>query len=360
MTRAGAPSSSTAESWGSSASLAEIADQLAQAKKIAVLTHSKPDGDAIGSSLALARALMHRGTRVGAPVVATPLYLGQWPSRFDPIISPTRIVHEHHACWNDPGLVDADAVVVVDTGSWNQVADARGYIDPRKGMTVVIDHHSHGDPDMSAVRHVDPTAAAAAELIAQVAMRLLGIDSPRKLPRDIAEPLYLGIATDTGWFRYPNTTSRTLRLAADLIDAGVDADRLFQMSEQGDSPARLRLMERALSSLRLLDKDRAAIMCLSKQDFTETGASDDEYGGIIDLPKAVGSIRVIVLLTELEPNLTKASFRSKASLNGNDEVDVNLVAQRFNGGGHKHAAGAKIHMPLAEAAEAVARALTSA
>ena len=361
----GAPSP-TPEPWGSSATLAEIADRLARAKRIAVLTHSKPDGDAIGSSLALARALIHTGKSVrqggdgGGVVVATPLYLGPWPSRFDPLIPPTRIVQEHHACWSEPGLIDADAVAIVDTGSWNQVADARPYIEAHRDVTVVIDHHPHGDGDIAPVRHVDPSAAAAAELIAVVAMRLLGIDSARKLPRDVAEPLYLGIATDTGWFKYPSTTSRTLRLAADLMDAGVDADRLFQMSEQGDTPARLRLIQKALSSLKLIDHDRAAIMCLSKADFAEAGASDDEYGGIIDLPKAVGTVRAIVLLTELEPGLTKASFRSKASLTGNDEVDVNLLAQRFNGGGHKHAAGAKIRMPIGEAADAIARALTGA
>ncbi len=335
------------DDWSSNATLVEIADRLVGAKRVVVLTHAKPDGDAVGSSLALARALLLRG------IEAIPVYLGPWPSRFDPLIAPTRVIHERHNWSADPAVTEADTVVIVDTGSWSQVADARAFIEPRRDSTIVIDHHSHGDPEIAAVRHVDSAAAAAAELIAVVAMRLAGVDSPKKLAREIAEPLYLGMSTDTGWFKYPNTTSRTLRLAADLMDAGVDADRLYQISEQGDTLARLRLMERALASLTLFDEDRAAIMSLSRTDFAATGATDDEYGGFIDLPKAIASVRVMALLTEVEPGLTKVSFRSKAALNGSEEVDVNLVAQQFGGGGHKHAAGAKIKMPLAQAVRAV-------
>jgi phosphoesterase RecJ-like protein len=342
-----------ADTWSSNATLAEIADRLAGAKRIAILTHAKPDGDAVGSSIALTRALAHRG------IPATPVFLGPWAARFDPLIPPTRVIHEHHNCFADPALTSADTVVIVDTGSWNQVADARAYIEPRHASAIVIDHHSHGDPAIAAMRHIDPTAAAAVELICAVAKRLLGIDSPAKLPKDVAEPLYLGLATDTGWFKYPNTTSHTLRLAADLMDAGVDADRIFQISEQGDTVSRLYLIERALASLQILDGGRGAIMCLTKSDFDATGASEDEYGGIIDLPKAIGSVRVIALLTEVEPALTKVSFRSKAAFNGSEEVDVNILAQRFGGGGHKHAAGAKIRLPLAEAADAVAAAIAA-
>lgn len=341
------------DTWTSNATLEQIGDRLVRCEKVAVLTHAKPDGDAVGSVLGIARSLLHRG------IAATPVFLGPWAARFDPLLPPTRVIHENSGCFEDPALVDADAVVIVDTGSWNQVADARAYIEPRREIAIVIDHHQHGDPEMAATRHVDASAAAAAELVHVVAKRILGVRSAAGLPKDVSEALYLGIATDTGWFKYPNTTSRTLRLAADLMDAGVDADRLFQISEQGDTPARLRLIERALASLRLIDGDRGAIMCLSRADFADSGATDDESGGIIDLPKAIGTVKVIALLTELEPALTKVSFRSKAAINGADEVDVNKMAQRFGGGGHKHAAGAKIRKPLAEAADDIAAAMTA-
>ena len=340
--------------WVSNATLPEIVERLASAKRIAILTHAKPDGDAVGSAVGLARVLAHKSIK------ATPVFLGPWLSRFDPLIPPTRIVHEHHKCFADPEIVGADTVVIVDTGSWSQVAGARAFIEPRRDSTIVIDHHSHGDPEIAAMRHIDPTAAAAAELIAVVGMGLLDLPSASRLPKDVAEALYLGIATDTGWFKYPNTTSRTMRLAADLMDAGVDADRLFQISEQGDSPARLRLIEKALASLRFIDGDRGAVMSLSREDFDAAGAAEDEYGGIIDLPKSIGSVRVIALVTELEPGLVKVSFRSKASIAGSEEIDVNVIAQQFGGGGHKHAAGAKIRQPLDQAVEAVARAISAA
>ena len=337
--------------WSSNTTLAEIAVRLRGVARVVVLTHSKPDGDAVGSTLALARSLRRLG------IEALPVYLAPWPSKFDTIVGDTPIMHERHKWWDEPEIKSADLALVMDTGSWNQVADAKHFLQGRLTETIIIDHHGHGDIDDQTMRYIDVAAAAAAEPAAALCVMLLGVASPRELPAEIAEPLYLGIASDTGWFRYANTTSHTLRLAADLIDAGVNADRIFQVTEQSDSPARLRLMKRAISGLQLLDNDRVAIMALRRKDFDDTGATDDEAGGLVDLPKSIGTVRVIVLATEMEPGLTKFSFRSKA---GAGEVDVNLLAQRFGGGGHKLAAGAKIKAPLDEAVARVAAALTGA
>lgn len=334
--------------WAGNATLAEIAERLRGASRVVVLTHSKPDGDAVGSTLALARTLDRLGVR------ALPVYLAPWPPKFDTIVGDTPVLHERRRWWEENDVADADLALVVDTGSWNQVADARHFLQDRLADTIIIDHHGHGDIDDETTRYIDVRAAAAAEPVADLCAMLLSVPSPRDLPADVAEPLYLGIATDTGWFRFANTTSRTLRLAADLIDAGVDADRIYQVTEQSDSPARLRLMKRAIAGLQLLDDDRVAIMALRQTDFDETGASDDEASGLVDLPKSIGTVRVIVLATEVEPALTKFSFRSKA---GDGEVDVNLLAQRFGGGGHKYAAGAKIKAPLDEAVRQVTAAL---
>ena len=336
-----------ARGWSSNASIEEVTARLRTARRVVILTHSKPDGDAVGSTLALARSLRR------LDVTATPAYLAPWPAKFDSIVADTPVVHEHHAMWQDPALKDPDLIAVLDTGSWNQVADARTFIKPLLDRTIIIDHHGHGDITDGTMRHIRVEYAAAAEPVARVCSMLLGCKL-RALPADVAGPLYLGVASDTGWFRYANTTAQTFRIAAALIDAGADADRIFQITEQSDPAERILLMQRALASLQLLDHNRIAVMVLRRKDFQETGTSDDEASGLIDLPRSVGTVRATVLATEMEPELTKISFRSKA---GESEIDVNKVAQRFDGGGHKHAAGAKIRAPIDEAIRRVVEAL---
>lgn len=340
--------------YSSNATLAQIAQRLAAASRIAIFTHSKPDGDAVGSTLALARTLAMLGKS------ASPVYLPPWSARFDALIGATPVIHERHGIWTDAALTSADACAVLDTGSWSQLADAKAFLSPRRESTVLVDHHAHGDGDVAALRHIDTRAASACELVAELCRLLLAAASFRELPGEIAAPLYLGVATDTGWFRYSNTRPATLRLAADLIDAGVDHNRLYRTIEQSDSPRRLLLTQRALASLEYLASDRAALMSITKRDIEECNATQDELGGLTDLPQAVGSVRVVAVLTEVEPRLTKASFRSKAPDPGQPLIDVNKIAQTFGGGGHIQAAGAKLQLPLAQAREQVRAALTGA
>ncbi len=337
--------------YTTNATLAEIAERLKAARRVVLLTHSKPDGDAVGSTLAVARALCRLG------IEATPVYLPPWPPRMDSVVGSTRVLHEHKGLWDQPWLREVDTVAVLDTGSWNQIADARSWIEPRAKDTVLVDHHSHGDGEIAALRHIEPTSASACELAAELCRLLLGARSFRDLPADVAEPLYLGVATDTGWFRYSNMKPATLRLAADLIDAGVDHNRLYRRIEQADTAHRLELVRRALENLELLDGGRAALITITKADVSACHATQDEVGGLTDLPQTVGSVRVVGVVTELEDRLTKISFRSKAADDGQREIDVNALAKQFNGGGHLHAAGAKVKLPLAEAKGLVARAL---
>lgn len=340
--------------YASNATLEQIAQRLTKASRTAILTHAKPDGDAVGGTLALARTLHRRGAQ------AWPVYLPPWPARMDPVVGATPVIHEKHGVWHHAPLDTVDTVAIIDTGSWNQVADARAWLEPRRDLAVLIDHHAHGDADIAATRHVDPTSASASELVAQVCRHLLDLRSPAQFPLEIAEPLYLGLATDTGWFRYSNMTARTLRLAADLIDAGVDHNRLYRRIEQSDSPMRLRFIQRALAGLELLDHARVAIIAVSKADIDACQATQDEIGGLTDLPQSVGTVQVVAVLTELEAQLTKISLRSKAADPGQPFVDVNLIAQTLGGGGHAHAAGAKLHLALPQARQRVIDAIAAA
>lgn len=337
--------------YASNATLAEIAQRLLAAPRVAVLTHAKPDGDALGSSLALTRALLKKG------VQACPVYLGPWSPRFNPLIGATPVIHERAGCWEEEPLAHTPMAAVVDTGSWAQLGEARRWLEPRSPASVLIDHHSHGDAGVAGTRCIDPRSASACEMVAELCRLLLGLRSCAEFPTDIAQPLYLGAATDTGWFRYSNTRPATFRLAADLLDAGVDHAALYRLVEQNESPRRLMLVRRSLESLEMLEGGRVALMTLSLGDITQMGATLDELGGLYDLPQSVGSVRVVAMLTETEPGLTKVSFRSKPPAPGEPLIDVNRAAQTLGGGGHVHAAGAKMRGTLEQARQRTLEAL---
>lgn len=355
---------SNPDQWISNASLDEVAALLPRRGAVAVLTHAKPDGDAVGSVLALVRALR----AVGAD--AAGVFPAPWFGRFDPFLGDTPVVRlppgeaavktlRGHGVTRDPA-----AVAIVDTGSWAQVADAREWLAPLAARAVVVDHHPSGNAEIAARRHIETGAAAACEIVAGLVQRLLGVSSGAALPREVAEPLFLGLATDTGWFRYSNTRSATLRLAADLIDAGVDHSRVLAISEQSDRAARLRIVGRALESLELLAGGRVAVMSVSRADLAAAGADLDDAGGLTDLPQTVASVRAVAVIIEAEPGVAKVSLRSKPPLPGvpgaEKLIDVNLVARRFGGGGHVHAAGAKIKAGLEEARRQMGEALSEA
>jgi phosphoesterase RecJ-like protein len=326
-------------------------------KQVAIVTHAKPDGDAVGSTLALARALGHAG------VGAMPWYIGPMPRWYESVRgrTPASVVEVAAGRTPESGP-EPDAVVVADTGSWMQVEDLGPWVKARRAKTMIVDHHLSGDADMSDARVLVPTAAAAAEIMAEVCCRVMGVAEPAGLPLDVAEPLYLGLATDTGWFRFSNTSPRTLRLAASLRETGVDVPRLFQWVEQQDRVSRLRLLARALSSLELLAEERVALMSLTRRDFEASHGDAEDTTGFASDVLSVASVQVGILLTETtakpgKPPLTKASLRSKP---GAGAVDVAALTRSLGGGGHARAAGVKLAMPLAEARAALVAAVHAA
>jgi len=266
-----------------------------------VLPHAKPDGDAFGSVVALVAAIRRGGgTAHGVLVPPVPASLAARP-----YAALASVWHEGAGVAGLPVPPDEVALfVVVDTGAWSQVGPLRAVVEP----------------------------AAACELVAQVITRLPSADTPGDPLTDptIGEALFMGIASDTGWFRYANVRPATLELAATLIRGGVDHAELYQKLERNERPEKLALLSRALQSLTYVAGGRAAIMSLRPADFVQTGAAPEETEGLIDLPQRVGNVRVAVLLTESpgapgEPPLTRMSF----------------LAAQLGGGGHARAAGAK-------------------
>jgi phosphoesterase RecJ-like protein len=351
------------DAWSSNSTLDDIASRLRAASRVVILTHVKPDGDAVGSTLAVTRALNLARPNPLRPI-AEPWYAGPAPDWFAALAGRTvhRLLTERNRPQDD-SREDPDAVLILDTGAWTQLHEVREWLLPRTGIASVIDHHRHGDPDVAARRFIDPTAASAAELAMQLCTRILGCTDASQLPTDIATPLFLGIATDTGWFRHSNVNAAVLRRAASLLDAGVDQPALYEMIEQNDRPARLKLMARALESMELIKHNRVAILSLTQQDFHDTHAAPTDTGGFSELALAIASVQVCVLLTETfvdhtgsgAAHVTKVSFRAK---NGPQSMDVNAVARTLGGGGHIRAAGAKVNASLADAKRRVIEALS--
>jgi phosphoesterase RecJ-like protein len=349
--------------WASNSDLQSLAAWVRSRRRLVILTHVKPDGDAVGSTMAVARAVnLSRGSFPGRPAPATPWYWGPLPDWFTEIAGVTehRVIDEAHRADHD-AREDPDGVLILDTGSWTQLHEVREWLLPRTAIAAVLDHHRQGDPDVAALRVVLPEAAAVCEPAAELCRLILDEASISSLPVEVAEPLYLGIGTDTGWFRHSNVAPPVMRAAADLLEAGVDHARLYQIVEQRDRTSRLRLMGRALGTLELHDRERIAVMTLTLQDFHDAKAASTDSGGFSELALACESVRVCVLITEAFVHegggvTTKISMRSKESA---DSYDVNAAARKLGGGGHIRAAGAKVQVPVAEAKKRVLEALRS-
>ena len=331
----------------SNTTIEAVAKRILAAKRVLITTHTKPDGDAMGSTLALKRGLHQRN-------IQSDIYLaGPTEPNLLTIAgdTPVRFVEK------SPPHDDYDLAVVCDTGSWGQLEPIAGWLRPRFGDVIVIDHHSQGDA-VGAMTLVDSrlvsTTAMLVPVLDRMNVRLTGGLN------GIAEALFLGLATDSGWFRYGNAGPEAFALAARLLACGVDKTRLYEILEETHSPQRMALQARALSSLEYACGGSVALQSLRIEDFKQSGGGVEDLTGLVNEPMSVGQVRVSILLSQNSQDLTKISFRSKPPKPGadaDDFVDVNALANKFGGGGHVHAAGARLAMPLDQAKATVIAAL---
>jgi phosphoesterase RecJ-like protein len=199
---------------------------------------------------------------------------------------------------------------------------------------LVIDHHITAD-GLGDVELIDTTAAAAG-LIVYDLLKCAGWPLTEK----IARALFVAVATDTGWFHFANTDSRTLTVAAELTGAGAKPSQIYHDLYQNFSPQRFRLMAAMLTSLELHFDGRFAVVRLSRQDFERTGAAHKDTENLIDECRRIGAVEVAALFVELKDGRIRCSLRSRGA------VDVRQIAQKFGGGGHKMAAGTYLPAPL--------------
>lgn len=320
--------------WKTNSQIDDIAAWLTERiqvnPRVAVLTHAKPDGDALGSTGALVRTLNQLGAE------ATAYYTGSCPPWTETLLGDTpRSLLANH----DPAPSgEYGAVVVCDTGSWSQIGELSEFVKSQRENTAVIDHHLRGDAEVAPRLVIHTTAAAACEPVAELCAALTSTE-PSKLPVKTATLLYTGLATDTGWFRFSSVTPTTLRLAANLLETGVDQPSLYAMIMQRDRPARLKLMAKALSSATFEADGEFVVLRITTQDMLDAHGSHDDTGGFADLALSITSVRATALVTEVEGEpIVKASLRSKP---GEKMVNVSNVAASLGGGGHANAAGVK-------------------
>lgn len=335
--------------YESNVDLDAAAQHIIEAEHLVLATHAKPDADAYGSTLALARALQTLG-KSGDAWLMPPV-----PANLRALIGSELLR------WHEPesDLGNPDLVVVLDTGAWSQVLPMRSFLEQKANRMLIIDHHLSGDIP-AAWRHINGKAAACCEL---VAMLLPKLDPNTDLLADpvVRDALFVGLAGDTGWFRFSNTRERSHLIAAQLLAHGVDHARLYRQLQQTERPQKLKLMARALQNLEWLADKRVALLVLSATDFAESNALVEETEHIVDLPQMVEAVEVVALVTEApaakvgEP--IRLSFRSKP---GPNAIDVSALANRFGGGGHARAAGARLPGPLDRALKSVREALVTA
>ncbi|MEM1209778.1 MAG: DHH family phosphoesterase [Planctomycetota bacterium] len=334
------------------------ADLLRDADTVALLTHAKPDGDAFASVVALVAALQHLGKTTHA-AFAPPV-----PAAFEHLPGADLAITTRDPA-DLPGAVDL--LVVLDTGARSQLGPLPEVVDRQVAAgrpVLIVDHHLSGDLPAEH-RLIDATRAANAELVADLIEHLAPDLLTPDHPSPISAALYLGIATDTGWFRFPNTTPATLRLAARLIELGVDHANLYNAVENDNRPEKLALVTAALDSLTYLHAGRVALMTLTPDDFARTGARYEETERLVDFPQMVGRVHAVALVAEVHApdgrHLTRISLRSKpATPQGPPAIDVAAIANALGGGGHFHAAGAKLPGPLADHLPALRAAIDAA
>jgi phosphoesterase RecJ-like protein len=331
----------------------DLARELRAARSVLVTTHQKPDGDALGSVLAVVRACQ----AVGVP--AEGWVVDPCEGNLRSFEGSSCVVHVHP---RKPELPrgDYDLVVVVDTGAWTQLEVIAPWLRERHAQVIGFDHHARGDL-VAARRVVDVGCGSCTALLARLVDAMgvsLAAGADERGRGSIAEALYMGLATDTGWFRFPNARAAEFALAARLLEAGVDKDAMYQQIEQSSRAERVELQACALSSLEMLSAGRVALMRLRAADFAETGAMLEETAGIVNIPMEIAAVRASILVVEdAQAGIIKLSFRSKPADDSGSFIDVNELAARFGGGGHVHAAGAKQQGTLDEVVSRVRTAI---
>lgn len=316
------------------AAVKQVRNALLAARRAVLTTHLNADGDGAGSEAALASWLRASGAEA-------------WIINPTGFPDPLRFLVENEE-WIVPAgskqardlCTTADIAVVVDTGEIPRIGRMQEAI--RELPTVVIDHHPSGDQPIGGISLRDPQACAASELVCDVITAAKG-----PWNEYVAQGVYVGLLTDTGGFRFENTTDACHEIAAEMIRLGVNPESAYERV-YGWAPLRkYRLLEHALKTLEHDAEFGITWMTIPGTAFDDVGATANDLEGIVDIPRSIEGTQVGILFRPIKSGEVKMSFRS------NGPVDVNVLARLFKGGGHVKASGAVVAGPMERAIEEV-------
>ena len=305
-------------------SRAEVAALVRRGERFLVTCHRRPDADALGSAMGWAAILRELGKEALVFSVDPPPRM----LRFLPGIADVKRTVPEDRAW--------DACFVMDAAAAPLVPPMPSSL---KGPVVMFDHHAAHD-DFGDVILREPDAVATGVLVVRM-MRELGL---QEVPKAAAKGLYAAIVADTGGFRYPGTDPETLRLAAELVEAGAEPWPTAYHLFEGWEPERMHLLGRILEGMEMELDGRVAVLTVTRQMLADVGADDEMVEGMVNYGRMLEGVEISILLWELD---AKAPPETKVSLRSTGRADVSVIAKAMNGGGHRSAAGTNVNQPIA-------------
>lgn len=310
----------------------KLKEILSTPKKIAVLSHRNPDGDAIGSSLAMEQYLTSLGHSCEAIV----------PNEFPKFLkwmdgSRDILIAEYKAAQTQQAIEEADLIFILDFNTTSRIDEVGAWVEKSTAPKVLIDHHQQ--PQEFDFMYSDTEIPATAQMIYNFIEAMGDLD---KINKSIGECLYAGLVTDTGSFRYSNTNAATHRIVASLMDKGVKVDEVYDKIYNTKTSDSVRLLGRVLSNMETLDEYRTTIMWLTRSEQLKYNTQKGDTEGFANYGLSLeGFVFSVIFIEDMQKNFYKISFRSKGNF------DVNAFARKhFNGGGHINAAGGRSDLRL--------------
>ena len=314
---------------------AAVVDAIRSHERFLVTTHENPDGDALGSILAMSLAL----EQLGKDAV---LYL----AGVIPLPHEYGFMKLGDLRRTPPDDAAERVLLALDCANERRLGPDAGLLE-RAPLVVDVDHH-HDNNRFGDVNLVVPDASSTGEILRDL-FEELGVE----LTPEIAEALYIALVTDTGRFQYANTTPKALRLAAELVEAGADVHRVFRDVYENVAFAKIKLLARALAKARVVEGGRIIVSDLERADFAAAGAEEPFAEGIIDFLRAVEGTELVALIREPPTQngpTRRISLRTRA-----EGIDVSAIARKSGGGGHRQAAGFSSEASVDEITEFIRR-----
>ncbi len=312
----------------------QILKTIESNQKFLLSTHINPDGDGLGSGVALYHCLKNIGKE--------PVFINTCKIPEEYIyLNDDRIIQTYNSDEHDEVIKNIDIVIALDIGEYDRLGNISKIIKESELPVICIDHHPPHEHDFF-LEVIDETASAVAYMI----YTLIKEHFPEEINKKIAEGLYTGILTDTGCFKYSNTDPCTMEMAADLLKYGLVPEKIFKYVYENKRQEQVKILGYVLQNINYEFNGRLAWFSISQQNLDKAGATTEDIDGFTDFVRQIKGVEVAVMFLEME-NIIRLNFRSRG------KIIVNELAKNIGGGGHPLAAGASSELSLEETIEKI-------